>query len=433
VSRPARQTVGSAPARALPGKPGAEADERDQAHRALAEAYAELQRRFDHRTRQLTTLNAISAVTSQSLDLAVILPEALDKTLEVMGLEAGIVFRFEAASQTLVAVAWRGLPEAVVTEVARLPLADSSAGLAAEAGRPLVWWARDYDPGPVREQLLSAGLVQVVAVPLTHQGQLQGAMHLATGIERPLSDSEQGTLAGIGRQIGGAIANARLLEEAQRAAAIEERQRLARELHDSVTQSLYSLTLLAEASRRLAADGDAPRLADTLTRLGDIAHQALKEMRLLVYELRPLELETEGFLGALRRRLDAVERRSGIRARLSIAGHLDLPPRTEAELYRVVQEVLNNTLKHADASQVTVRLTGTEDHVTIEVEDDGRGFDPSAVAGRGGLGLATMRERAARLGGTVVVDSAPAGGTRVRLEVPLVTAPDSPHPPGMHA
>jgi signal transduction histidine kinase len=386
---------------------------------ALEATLAELQRRLDHRTRQLTTLNTLSAITSQSLDLAVILPEALDKTLEVMGLEAGIVFRFEPATATLHAVTWRGLPPAVVREVARLPLAESSAGVAAEAGRPMVWWSRDYDPGPIKEQLLAAGLVQVVAVPLTHQGQLQGAMHLATGIERPLSESEQGTLAGIGRQIGVAIANAQLLEEAQRAAAIEERQRLARELHDSVTQSLYSLTLLAEAGRRLAADGDTPRLADTLTRLGDIAHQALREMRLLVFELRPLELETEGLVGAVRRRLDAVEHRGGIRGRLTVAGPLDLPPEIEAELYRVVQELLNNTLKHAHASQVTVRLLGAPEQVRVEVEDDGQGFDPGRVAARGGLGLASVRERVSRLGGSLSVEASPGGGTRVRLEVPL--------------
>jgi signal transduction histidine kinase len=385
----------------------------------LLKAHKELQRRFDHRSRQLTTLNAISTVTSQSLDLAVVLPEALGKTLEVMGLEAGIMFQFEAATKTLVAVVWQGLPDAVAHEVARLPLDESVAALAAAAGKPVVWWVKDYDPGPIPEHLLAAGLVQMVVVPLLAQGQLMGAMHLATGIERPLSESEQSTLAGIGRQIAVAMANARLLEEAQRAAAIEERQRLARELHDSVTQSLYSLTLLAEAARRLAAEGDPERLSDTLGRLGATSQQALKEMRLLVYELRPLELETEGLVGALRRRLDAVERRAGIRARLEVSGDMNLPGRTEVELFRIAQEVLNNTLKHAEAQQVTVKLQREARAVTLEIVDDGRGFDLEKIAGRGGLGLASIRERAARLGAALTIASTPDGGTRVWVKVPL--------------
>jgi signal transduction histidine kinase len=419
MTRPVHAQAGSTPPRALHEVPAAEGEELAERHAKLAEAYAELQRRFDHRGRQLTTLNAISEVTSQSLDLAVVLPEALAKTLEVMGLEAGLVFRYDAATRTLEVMAWHGLPDEIAALVTRLPLEESVASLAAEAGKPVVWWTKDYDPSPVRDRLVDAGLVQLVVVPLLAQGQLLGAMHLATGIDRPLSASEQGTLAAIGRQIGVAMANARLLEEAQRAAAIEERQRLARELHDSVTQSLYSLTLLAEAARRLAAEGDAGRLTETLGRLGDTAQQALKEMRLLVYELRPLELETEGLVGAIRRRLDTVERRAGIRARLQVNGDMDLPGRIEAELYRIAQEVLNNTLKHADARHVTVTLDRAPKTVTLEIVDDGRGFDPEKIAALGGLGLASIRERAQRLGAALSISSVPDGGTRVWVKVPL--------------
>jgi signal transduction histidine kinase len=427
VSRPFRPHLGSAPAR-LGGLRPSDDDPLEVRHQALLAEAADLRRRLDYRNRQLATLNAIAAITGQSLDLAVVLPAALDKTLEVMGLEAGIVFQLERDTDTLVARAWRSLPAVVVADVARLPLADSSASLAAEAGRPVVEWVRNYDPGPIREQMLDAGLVQIVAVPLGAQGQLLGAMILATGIERPLSESEQDTLAVIGRSIGVAMANAQLLDEAQRVATIEERQRLARELHDSVTQLLYSLTLLAEAARRMADDGLTARLADTLGRLGRTAQQALKEMRLLVYELRPSELETEGLVGAVRRRLDSVERRSGIQARLVVDGHLDLPARTEAELYRVVQEVLNNTLKHAQATDVQVRLAGTPSDVTVELADNGRGFDPAAAGDRGGLGLASIRERATRLGAEVAIESAPGRGAAVRLVVPRADAPANPAP-----
>ncbi len=385
----------------------------------LAGSYAELERRVDLRTRQLATLNAIAAVTSRSLDLQVILPEALDKTLEVMGLEAGLALLLEPDEATLTVRSWRGMPDDLMRAVGRVPLATSSVSIALEQGGPIVLTIDDVMPGPVRSGMEATDLTRLISVPLTAQDRLLGALILLTGIERPLSPSERDTLASIGQQIGVGIANARLLQETERAATIEERQRLARELHDSVTQSLYSLTLLAEAGRRTAASSGEPRLSDTLDRLGTTAQQALREMRLLVYELRPLELETEGLVGAVRRRLDAVERRSGIEARLLVSGELDLPAATEAELYRIVQEVLNNTLKHARASQVTVRLAVGPAAVTVVVADNGEGFEVEAASSRGGLGLASIRERAARLGASLEITSAPGQGVRVRLDVPL--------------
>ena len=146
------------------------------------------------------------------------------------------------------------------------------------------------------------------------------------------------------------------LSEAQAQAALEERQRLARELHDSVTQSLYSLTLLAEASRRTAQAGEVEKVVGNIARLGETAQQALKEMRLLVYELRPLALEQAGLADALQHRLDAVEKRAGINAQLRVELDVKLPPHVENALYRIAQEALNNSLKHAEANKVVVSL-----------------------------------------------------------------------------
>lgn len=209
------------------------------------------------------------------------------------------------------------------------------------------------------------------------------------------------------------------LTEAQTRAALEERQRLARELHDSVTQSLYSLTLLAEAGRRTAAAGDLAKATGVIARLGETAQQALKEMRLLVFELRPLALETEGLVDALRQRLEAVEKRAGLQATLHAEALPDLPAPVEHGLYRIAQEALNNALKHAGAAAVTVRLRAAAGQVELEVADDGRGFEPAAVRGGGGLGLVSIHERAAALGGAVQIRSAPGAGTRVQVNVPL--------------
>ncbi|NJN94948.1 MAG: tetratricopeptide repeat protein [Anaerolineales bacterium] len=214
-----------------------------------------------------------------------------------------------------------------------------------------------------------------------------------------------------------ALENTRLYQQAQTAAALEERNRLARDLHDSVTQSLYSLTLLAEGWRRLAQRGRLTDLDSVLTELGEIAQQSLKEMRLLIYELRPPVLEQAGLLGALHQRLGAVERRAGIEARLIAEELINLPPQLEKGLYRITQEALNNALKHARATTVTVFVRARGEWIEIEVDDNGCGFEPERLNGQSGLGLVSMRERAEQLGGELIIESKPGMGTTVKVKV----------------
>jgi signal transduction histidine kinase len=210
--------------------------------------------------------------------------------------------------------------------------------------------------------------------------------------------------------------NARLHERARQAAVLEERQRLARELHDSVTQSLYGVSLHAEAASRALTAGDAEPVASNLREIRETTQEALGEMRLLLFELRPPLLEERGLVGALQSRLGAVEARAGLVTELHGEGAERLEPETEQELYRLAQEALNNVLKHAHARHVAVRLDVSADRAILEVVDDGVGFEPSLRNG-GGFGLPGMRERAERLGGTLQVESEPGGGTRVRMEV----------------
>jgi PAS domain S-box-containing protein len=211
-----------------------------------------------------------------------------------------------------------------------------------------------------------------------------------------------------------------ILSEAQAQAALEERQRLARELHDSVTQSLYSLTLLAEASRRTAAAGDVQKVVGNIARLGETAQQALKEMRLLVYELRPLALEQAGLAEALQHRLDAVEKRAGVEARFRVNLEEELPVHIENGLYRIAQEALNNSLKHAEATTVSISLQTQDGHVQLGIVDNGKGFDTEALQDHGGLGMVSMRERVESMRGEYSITSRPGDGTRVWINVPLI-------------
>lgn len=221
----------------------------------------------------------------------------------------------------------------------------------------------------------------------------------------------------LSEQIFVAVASNRLQERAQEGAALKERERLASELHDAVTQSIYSLSLFAEAGRRLASIGKMERVQEYLQLLGETAQQAMKQLRLLLYELRPGVLEQIGLLRALQQRLDVVERRAGIDAYLEFASPFRLPPPVEDGLYRIAQEALNNALKHASAQAVTVRVRVDGDVVTLEVIDDGMGFDVAAEADENSIGIQHMHERAAALNADLVIESEAGKGTRVAVAV----------------
>jgi signal transduction histidine kinase len=194
---------------------------------------------------------------------------------------------------------------------------------------------------------------------------------------------------------------------------------LARELHDSVTQSLYSVTLYANAAALALAAGKGDVTAGYLKELQETAQEGMRDMRLLIFQLHPPVLETEGLVAALQARLAAVEDRAGLQTEFHIEGERRLPIAIEVELFWIAQEALNNVRKHAAARHVAVYLHFTAATVCLEVRDDGVGFDPQAVPAERRGGLRTIVERTARVGGVLTYESRPGEGTRVMVEVPL--------------
>lgn len=199
-------------------------------------------------------------------------------------------------------------------------------------------------------------------------------------------------------------------------AALEERQRLAHNLHDSVTQSLYSVSLLAEATHRRAESGDEDALIGNFDRLCELTVQVLRQMRLLVYELRPDALEQEGLAGALRHRLEAVEHRAGVKSVLTDDTRGPIPPRLQGDLFWIAQEALNNALRHAAATAVAVHLFADDAEIVMEISDDGRGFDNVWRDDAGGL--IAIRRRVTDMGGELSVNSHPGEGTSLSVRVP---------------
>jgi signal transduction histidine kinase len=259
-----------------------------------------------------------------------------------------------------------------------------------------------------------------LVVPLKVGKKIIGTLDIHDTKMNSFHDKDLLVLQSLADQIAIAIENAQLYNQSRDLAVLEERHRLARELHDSVTQSLYSLVLLTEGWRRILVGNGHNQAAQYLARVGEIASQALKEMRLLILELRPPTLEQEGLIGALQKRLDAVENRVGIKARVIMDEYCNIPISLEKELYWIAQEALNNSLKHANASMVTVRIQVIDKNVVLKVVDDGIGFDLKTVENQGGMGLSNMRERAIRVGGKVTVESSIGEGTIVTAQFPLL-------------
>ena len=205
--------------------------------------------------------------------------------------------------------------------------------------------------------------------------------------------------------------------QAEELAVIAERNRLARNLHDSVSQTVFSMTLSAEAARILF-DRDVSRAALELDKLQALAKSALAEMRSLVFELRPTVVTEQGLIPALRHHIVTLERQHGLVVALQVEGEPHLTDLEAQRLFRVIQEALNNTVKHARTDRASVALHYEEGRVLARIEDEGRGFAPEAVGAEGhGIGLSTMRERVEMLGGTLTIDSSPGAGTRVTVEL----------------
>lgn len=255
-----------------------------------------------------------------------------------------------------------------------------------------------------------------VAVPLDADGRSMGVVHAYYRREDEPSDDEIAFLRAVADQAAVAVDNARLLAEAQSRAGLEERQRLARELHDSVSQALYGIALGARTARTLA-DRDPGQVVEPLDYVLSLAEAGLTEMRSLIFELRPESLASEGLVAALDKQLAVLRSRHQVSVEANLGPEPELPLPVKEAVYRIGQEALHNTIKHARAGQVRCRLGRAGADVVLEISDDGVGFDPEAIP-PGHIGLASMQERAAQHGGEVVVESTPGAGTVVRARIP---------------
>jgi signal transduction histidine kinase len=256
-----------------------------------------------------------------------------------------------------------------------------------------------------------------LGVPMLLGDQVTGILSVQNlDEENAFGESEMRLLQTFASAMSIALENARLYEQARQLAILDERQRLARELHDSVTQSLYGISLYAQAATGNIHAKQIEQATQYLEDIQNTAQESLADMRLLIYELRPPVLEKEGLVSALQQRLNSVEDRARIKSSIQTNLSGRLPAQVEECLYQIAREALNNVIKHARARTVAIHIRQEAGSVSMEIADDGVGFDPVTSRSQGSLGLANMQERAQSQGWALDIASSLGNGTRIKVE-----------------
>jgi signal transduction histidine kinase len=388
---------------------------RTQAQAEIRQLVDTLEQRVAARTDELVTFFDLTLLAGQVTDLHDVFAQVMPRIMEVTRSRALCIHLFDAAHTALAIAGQQNLPEDAAARLHTAPLTAGFARWMQQANDPLVTTdlaALALLPPAFR----LAGYQTYLGAQIKIGSQVMGLLSCYRFTNRGYGLDEIALVTALAEQLGLMLETQRLRQRALDIAVVEERQRLARDLHDSVTQSLYSLTLFSRAGREAAEDGDASRLAYSLAELERNTLHALREMRLLLYELRPADLEQEGLTRAIQLRLDTVERRVGLRLDVHLEELPALSPRAEVELYHVIVEGLNNVVKHAAASRLSVLLEEMDSQMHLRIVDDGKGFDMAQRTG--GLGLRNMRERVARLHGQLAIASAPGRGTQVDAVIP---------------
>ena len=377
----------------------------------------------------LSALLAVGQAASSSLQLVDVLDAALDEILSVSSAEAAEIW-LAADDHELVLARQRGSAIEPFAEPARLRFGQGLPGVAAEQGSTLVVHDLPSDSRCVRQQLKELGFKSFCAQPLVRRRETVGVLAVASRSSASLaSEAEHRLLEAIGEQLVIAIENAQLHERVLDGAVLEERERLARELHDGLAQVLGYVNTQTLAIQKLLASGRAGEVNATIEGMRDAAKDAYTDVRAAILGLRSTR---DALLPSLRSYLAGYQRMTGTSLKFDVdaeAERLQLPPSVEIQLVRIVQEALTNVRKHADATTATVSLAVRDGALELEVVDDGRGFelDQPSRTGWPRFGLQTMRERAQAIGGTFEFASQLGVGTRIAVGVPLETHSEVAH------
>jgi signal transduction histidine kinase len=337
--------------------------------------------------------------------------------LQIIRANDGAILSIDAAREQFKLLSVVGLEESRQV-ISHLPLNKSVEGWIVEHSEPLLIPNINLDERFSIPEHMQQAQYAYLGLPMRSRGLAMGVLIILRSGE-PFNLEEITLIGSIADHIALIIDNLSLYHLYEQTAVSEERSRLARDLHDSATQSLYSVTLYAEASRTTVEKGDMERAKQYLERLSQTAQLALQEMRLLVYELRPPSLEQDGLVIAVRKRLESVESRAGIQTHVDMASMVNLTPQQEEHLYWIAMEALNNSIRHASATEVNINLKTENGQVVFLIRDNGKGYDLEKARQSGGMGLNNMQQRAHKIGAQLDIMTTPGAGTTVLIHLPL--------------
>jgi len=373
---------------------------------------------IEQQRNELESLYRADDELRRHLHLDEVLQSLVNTAVELLHADKGSLMVWDEKRERLHARATHGFHPETVARMSFEP-GNGIAGKVALSGEPEIVEDTQLNERVTPFIIESEKLRALMQVPIKVAGEVFGVFSADYLQPHRFTEKEKRLLMAFGQRAGLAIENARLYEREEQIAVMQERNHLARDLHDSVTQSLYGATLYAEVTSQLLKSGELEKAGENLQELKGMALEALAEMRLLIYELRPSVFEQEGLVAAIQTRLDAVEGRLGLETNFITEGEISLSPQVEEGLYRITQEALNNVIKHAHAKTVTVSLTQQEHLVSLEVADDGVGFDPVQACEAGCLGLHGMKERAQELGAEFEIISQLGQGAKVIARRPI--------------
>jgi PAS domain S-box-containing protein len=374
---------------------------------------------------RVATLSGIAASLTLDLPVGDTLDVLAEGVVNASTAVASLVILTGEETDTLRPAGSHGLPEGFTAglQAAYSAGAQSPTLEAFRRRRPML--VRDFRRfvlnhplyAPIHHFVREAPWDTLYIVPLISRGRALGTINLYYLPEQEPGEDEKVFLGAVADQTAVAVENVRLFAGVRGKAALEERQRLARELHDSVSQALYGITLGTKTARTLL-EKNPDRVADPLDYVLSLAEAGQAEMRALIFELRPESLETEGLIAALEKQAAAIKARHEIEVDTVLCDEPEASLEAKEVVYRIAQEALHNTVKHARAANVQIKMECDSEWITLEVSDDGIGFDAQGDF-PGHLGLRSMRERALRLGGTLEVDSTSGKGTRICAQIPI--------------
>jgi two-component system NarL family sensor kinase len=371
--------------------------------------------------RELAILRHIAETLNRTTDLEAALDEALRSAVELLELQTAWVFLLDDNNKLSLA-AWQALPPALALG-SRAWDGTCNCNAMFRSGElqhaiNIVHCSRLAEASTERN-----GLEFHASVPLRSAERMIGILNVASPGSEYFTPNVLETLSAIGFQLGTAIERVRLSHQAVRMAALEERNRLAREIHDTVAQGLTAITLYLEAAEAVGAT-DPLGAQRNVSRALSLARSNLEEVRRSVLDLRAAPLDDHTLPEALDMLLESFEDETGIATSLDVPASLErFPLAVEAAAYRIVQEALSNVRKHAAARTVHVALQRDAEVFHIQIADDGTGFDVESPAHRfhEGFGLVGMHERARLLGGHMELHSVPGAGTRIDIVIPQQT------------